>query len=58
MSVARNATAQLRIKHYEKGNLEDHHSGHRQHSDSGSDRTGHHELHGAWSNCILTTGLI
>ncbi len=34
----------------EMGNLEDHYSGHRKHSDGGTDRTGHHVVHGPWPN--------
>ena len=31
---------------YEEGNLEDRDSGHREHSDGGSDRDGHHLMYG------------
>ena len=34
---------------YEKGNVEDHYSGHREHLDGGSDRYGNDQLYGAWT---------
>ncbi len=40
----------IKTQRYEKGNLEDHHSGHRINPHGSPDGTRNHELHGPWTH--------